>query len=297
MLAVAALAGCGGSDDAAPGPAPARPPSFAALLGRIPSGETQAVALDVVAARRGLGLASDAAPAPVSGGNDGTRRLRALVAATVPSYPVRDNGPFQHAIDWSKVTGLVRYDGPPEVVIVATRDSWSRAAARFRHAGYSQRGGLLVHPNPDGDVLEYVGGRDGLIVGAGGAEAVRSAVAGRVAPNRRLVDLLGLVQGAARAGRSDGSGCVRGVAVGYSPETASGSFAVDVADVPPLPARLVEHRASGPLGSYALQRPVAAGGRVVVPFARETSTEPSDIAVATRPSWLRFFGYRCRATG
>ena len=299
VLAVAvACAGCGGSggDDSTPGPAPATPPSFAALLGRIPSSEQQAVALDVVGARRDLGLASDAAPAPESGGNDGTRRLRALVAATVPSYPVRDNGPFQHAIDWSRVTGLVRYDGPPEVVVVGTRDRWSRVRERFERVGYSMRGGLLVHPNPDGDVLQYITGRDGLIVGAGGADAARAALAGRAAPNRRLVDLLRAVPGSSRAGRSDGSGCVRGVAVGYSPGSATGQFAVDVTDVPPLPARLSEAPGGGPLAEYSLLHPVAAGGRVVVPFSRETSTDPSELAVSTRPSWLTYFGYHCHGS-
>jgi hypothetical protein len=298
VAAAAAVAGCGGSgsDDRTPGPAPATPPRFAALLARIPSTEAQAIALDVVAARRDLGLAADAAPAPESGGNDGARRLRALVAATVPSYPLRDNGPFQHAIDWGRVTGLVRYDGPPEVVIVGTRDTWSRIRARFERVGYSMRGGLLVHPNPDGDVLEYVTGRDGLIVGAGGADAARAALRGRTAPNRRLVALLSSVPGASRAARSDGSGCVRGVGVGYSPGSATGQFAVDVADVPALPARLSEDRSAGPLAAYSLLHPVAAGGRVVVPFTRETSTDPSELAVSTRPSWLAYFRYRCRGS-
>jgi hypothetical protein len=295
LLVVIALAGCGGSDDdSGPGPAPARPPSFSALLGRIPASESQAVALDVAGARRDLGLAADAAPAPVTGGNDGTRRLRALVAATVPSYPLRDNGPFQHAVDFGLVTSLVRYDGPPEVVIVGTRDKWPRIRERFQRVGYSMHDGLLVHPNPDGDVLEYVTGRDGLIVGAGGADAARAALDGRGAPNRRLVDLLRAVPGTSRAGRADGRGCVRGVAVGYSPGSASGQFAVDVTDVPPLPARLSEDREGGPLARYTLLHPVAAGGRVVVPFTRETSTDPSELAVSTRPSWLTYFGYRCR---
>jgi hypothetical protein len=297
-VAAAALfvAGCGGSGDGGDRPSgAATPPSLGALLARIPSNESQAVALDVALARRELGLPADAAPAPESGGNDGTRRLRALVAATVPSYPVRDNGPFQHAIDWSRATGLVRFDGPPEVVLVGTRDRWDDARRAFVRAGYAARGGLLVHPNPRGRILEFVTGRDGLIVGAGGADGARAALAGRKVPNRQLVDLLTAVTGPSRAARADGRGCVRGVAVGYSPGSASGDFAVEVAQSPPQPALLRQHRrAATPLTGYQLLRPVAAGGRVVVPFTRETSTDPSELAVSSRPSWLEYFGYRCR---
>src|SRR5215218_8568704 len=88
-----ALAGCGGDDgDGSPRVEPAR---FGDLLGRLPAGERSAIALDVRAARRELGLPDDAAPpVPPAHGNDGQRRLRGLIAATVLNYPIKDNGPL-----------------------------------------------------------------------------------------------------------------------------------------------------------------------------------------------------------
>jgi hypothetical protein len=111
-LCAVLLAACGGSGDKTTRVEPAR---FGDLLARIPHTEVAAAALDVSGARAELGLPAGAAPPPGHAqGTDGQRRLRALVAATVLNYPIRDNGPLDRAVDYGRVTGLVRVDGPPE---------------------------------------------------------------------------------------------------------------------------------------------------------------------------------------
>src|SRR4051794_8653665 len=88
-------AGCGGGGGGDQKPAPVAPARFGHLLARLPPPERYPLALDVGGARRELGLRDDAAP-PAGGayGNDGERRLRGLVAATVLNYPIKDNGPL-----------------------------------------------------------------------------------------------------------------------------------------------------------------------------------------------------------
>ena len=217
-------------------------------------------------ARKELGLSADAAPpAPPDFGNDGTRRLRALVAATVGNYPIRDNGPLDRAIDYRKLTAVVRADGPPAVLLVATREPWKDLRASFERHGWRPRpDGLLERP-AGARALRWVMGRDGFAVAAGDPNAARAAFRRR--SRSAVIDLLRAAPGPSRAARTADDGCITGVAAGYSPGDASGQFLVAVRDVPPRPFRL---RARLGLDT---QKPRAAGGRVVVPFVYEATTD------------------------
>jgi hypothetical protein len=292
LLAVAA--GCG--DEKAKQTTTIEPPAFGELLRRIPATESHAYALDVAAARRGIGLPANAAPAPPSGGTDGARRLRALIAATVPSYPVRDNGPFERAVDYGRVTGIMRFDGPPEVVVIATREPWDELRARLGRNGWrpGKYGVLVQEDRGSGRLLDYVsGGDDGLLVATGSLESALAVRSSKHTPSNELRALMQALPGPARAARVGGPGCVQGVGVGYSPGEAKGIFAVDVFGTVPRVRRLRVRAAGGPLAGYALLAPQAAGGRIQVPFVREVSSDPSELASATAPSWFDAFTYSC----
>ena len=293
-LCVALLAGCGGGDKHEP--AQVDPARLGDLIARIPASERSAVALDVARARAELGLAADAAPpAPETQGNDGQRRLRALVAATVLNYPIRDNGPLDRAVDAHRVTGLVRVDGPPEVLMIATREPWAELKrALGREGWHARRDGVLERPlDPDTRVLRWVAGRDGLAVATGDPSLAPRVLAGHGPTSGELRALLAGVSGPARAARVVASRCVKGLAAGYSPAAAEGQFAVAVADVPPLPYRLVRPRGARLPAGYQLGKPVAAGGRVQVPFGFEASTDPTVQPGALALVGLDLFTYRC----
>src|SRR5215212_10175457 len=140
------------------------------------------IALDVAGARRELGLRDDAAP-PAAGvqGTDGERRLRGLVAATVLNYPIKDNGPLDRAVDYRQVTGLARVDGPPEVLVIASRQPWDDLrAALGREGWHARRDGVLERPSDSRSrVLRWVAGREGLAVAAGDPRMARSVLDGR----------------------------------------------------------------------------------------------------------------------
>lgn len=290
-IALALAGGCGGGGD---GPERVAPARFGDLLGRLPAAEDKAIALDVSGARRELGLPETAAPpVPPAQGTDGGRRLRALVSATVLNYPIKDNGPLDRAVDYGLVIGLVRVDGPPGVVLIATREPWDELRAALEREGWHERGALLERsPDSRVRVLRWVAGRDGLMVAGGDPRTVRAVFAGRERTAPALHALLRAGHGPARAARLVGSRCVRGFAVGYSPAAGGGEFVVAVTDVPPLPFRLEAGDRRLPEG-YATQTPRAAGGRVEVPFTFETATDPaiqpSSLALASSP----YFTYDC----
>jgi hypothetical protein len=286
------LASCGGGSDDKP--VPAEPARFGDLLVRIPHTEVAAVALDVSRARAELGLPADAAPPPGHAqGTDGQRRLRALIAATVLNYPIRDNGPLDRAVDYGRVTALVRVNGPPEVLMIATREPWAELKDALGKEGWRERpGGVLERPaGGQGRVLRWVAGRDGLAVAAGDPRLAPRVLAGREHTPRELRALLEAATGPARAARLAYSRCVEGIGAGYSPAAAEGAFVVTVPDVPPQPARLKRAR-SLPDG-YALETPRAAGGRVQVPFTFEASTDPSTQPGALALASADLFTYRC----
>jgi hypothetical protein len=293
-----ALAGgaCGGGDDEPDEPDQVAPAQFAELLSRLPSAERSAIALDVHGARRELGLRADAAPpAPPDHGTDGERRLRGLVAATVLNYPIKDNGPLDRAVDYRLVTGLARVDGPPEVLLIATRQPWADLRAALEREGWRERrDGLLERPaDSRSRVLRWVAGRDGLAVAAGDPRAAPAVRDGRERTAPALRALLDAAGGPARAARVAESRCIRGFAAGYSPAAASGRFVVAVSDVPPLPYRLKPARGRSLSAAYALQTPRAAGGRVEVPFTFEASTDPSAQPTALALGSSPFFRYAC----
>src|SRR5215217_4317834 len=140
FLAVATGSCGGGSDDDEGGRSQVAPSRFGDLLARLPAAERSAIALDVAGARRELGLRDDAAP-PAAGvqGTDGERRLRGLVAATVLNYPIKDNGPLDRAVDYRQVTALARVDGPPEVLLIASRQPWDDLRAALGREGWHAR--------------------------------------------------------------------------------------------------------------------------------------------------------------
>ena len=295
--ALALLAGgCGGDDGGGDDePAQVAPARFADLLARLPVGERRAIALDVAGARRELGLPADAEPpAPPDHGTDGARRLRGLVAATVLNYPIKDNGPLDRAVDYRQVTGLARVDGPPEVLLIATREPWKDLRAALERGGWRERrDGVLERPA--GPELRWVAGRDGFVVAAGDPAVPRAVLQGRTRTAPPLRALLTAADGPARAARlSDtGSGCVRAFGVSYSPAAAAGRFLVAVDAVPPLAFRLRAVPGKRLPGGYETQTPRAAGGRVDVPFTFEASTDPAvqpaSLALGSSP----YFAYRC----
>jgi hypothetical protein len=297
-LAVVALvltaAGCGGDGGHHPR-ATVDPLPFGELLAHIPADQPSAIALDLRGARAELGLAADAAPpAPPDAGTDGARRLRGMVAATVLNYPVRDNGPLDRAIDYRQVTGLVRADGPPEVLLIATREPWSDLRDSLRRHGWqARRDGLLERP-PGGRVLRWVAGRDGFAVAAGDPRAARGALDRRTPAGQGLQTLLRAAGGPARGGHVGGGGaCVVGTAVGYSPAAASGRFVIAVRDAPPRPYRLRRIRGRSLPAGYSAGAPFAAGGRIVVPFGFEASTDPGTQPAALVLASGDRFTYRC----
>jgi hypothetical protein len=293
LVACALLpASCGGEE-----PSTVEPLPFRDLIGRVPAGEPSAVVLDVSRARVELGLAADAAPpAPPATGNDGERRLRGLVSATVLNYPIRDDGPLDRAIDYRQVTGLLRANGPPEVLVVATRQPWADLrAALERHGWRARPDGVLERPAvPGARVLRWVAGRDGLAVAAGDARTALRLRDGTLPTSRSVRDLLAAVDGPARAARIDRSRCIRGVAAGYSPGAGGGEFTVVVPDVPPLPYRLRTLPGRPLPAGYAASSPRAAGGRVQVPFSFEASTDPAVQPVTLALASSGYFAYRCR---
>src|SRR3954454_15408096 len=204
-LALAA-SGCGGDDTAGDEPAQVTPARFADLLARLPSREPKAIALDVASARRELGLPADAAPpAPPDHGTDGGRRLRGLVAATVLNYPIKDNGPLDRALDYRRVTALVRVDGPPEALLIATREPWNELKKALRRAGWRERrDGVLERPA--GPELRWVAGRDGFAVAAGDPSLPRAVLQGRTHTAPALRALLTAGDGPARAARIAAAG-------------------------------------------------------------------------------------------
>lgn len=257
-----------------------------------------AIALDVRGARAELGLAPDAAPpVPPNQGNDGERRLRGLVAATVLNYPIKDNGPLDRAIDYHQVTGLARVDGPPGVVLIATRQSWMDLRKRFERSGWHDRGDGLLERPAGGRALRWVTGRDGFAVAAGDPRAALLARDRRAREGEGLLPLLQAAGGASRGARLGARGCIRGVAVGYSPAAAGGRFVVGVRDVPPLPYRLRPLRGAYLPDGMTTSTAVAAGGRVIVPFSFEATTDPT-----RQPAFLALasasrFAYACRGGG
>jgi len=287
--------GCGGDDGGEDEPSQVVPARFADLLARLPAGERRAIALDVAGARRELGLPADAEPpAPPDHGTDGARRLRGLVAATVLNYPIKDNGPLDRALDYGQVTGLARVDGPPEVLLIATREPWDDLRAALERGGWRERrDGVLERPA--GPELRWVAGRDGFVVAAGDPAVPRAVLQGRTRTAPPLRALLTAADGPARAARvsESSSGCVRAFGVSYSPAAAAGRFLVAVTAAPALAFRLkaVPDR-SLPEG-YETQTPRAAGGRVDVPFTFEASTDPAvqpaSLALGSSP----YFTYRC----
>jgi hypothetical protein len=285
-----ALAGCGG-DDAAP--AQVQPARFADLLARLPHTEDEAIALDVAQARRELGLPADAAPpTPPKHGTDGGRRLRALIAATVLNYPIKDNGPLDRAIDYRRVTGLARVDGPPEVLLIATRQPWDDLRAALEREGWHERRDRVLE-RPPGRALRWVVGRDGFAVAAGDPRVPPAILNNRERTTPGLRALLEAAGGPARAARLVDSRCVRGFAAGYSPAAASGTFTVVVPDVPPRPFALrVPGERDLPEG-YALQRPRSAGGRVQAPFTFEASTDPTEQPTSLALASRAYFEYDC----
>lgn len=293
--AVLAVVGCGGGAEkrTAVDPLP-----FGELLAHIPPDQTSAIALDVRTARAELGLAPDAAPpAPPDHGNDGERRLRGLVAATVLNYPIKDNGPLDAAIDYRQVTGLVRADGPPEVLLIATREPWSALHASLRRHGWQQGANGLLERPAGGRALRWVAGRDGFAVAAGDPRAALSARDRRAAGGPGLLALLRATTEPARGARLTGARCMSGVAVGYSPAAAAGRFVYAVSDVPPRPYRLRPVRGRRLPDGYAASAPFAAGGRVVVPFSFETSTDPSLQPAALALTSSGPFAYACGRGG
>ncbi len=292
MLTAAAASGCGGGGGSEDRDA-VEPARFGELLTRLPSGERKAIALDVAGARRELGLPPDTAP-PRGGahGNDGQRRLRGLVAATVLNYPIKDDGPLDRAVDYREVTALARVDGPPEVILIATREPWDHLRAALEREGWHERRDRLLE-RPPGRALRWVAGRDGFVVAAGDPRLARAVSDGRTRTAAPLRALLAAAGGPARAARVVDGRCVRGFAAGYSPADAGGRFVVAVADAPPLPYRLRPAGTGRLPPGYSLQTPVAAGGRLQVPFTFEASTDPNvqpaALALASAPR----FDYRC----
>jgi hypothetical protein len=83
------------------------------------------------------------------------------------------------------------------------------------------------------------------------------------------------------------AGCITGVAAGYSPGDAAGQFVVAVDDVPPQPFRLRTNL------RLPTQKPRAAGGRVVVPFTFEATTDPARQPAASALAASRQIAYAC----
>ena len=289
------VAGCGGGGD---GDAPDRvePVPFGYLLARVPTREDKAIALDVAGARRELGLTASAAPpAPPDQGTDGGRRLRGLVAATVLNYPIKDNGPLDRAVDYGLVTGLVRVDGPPAVLLIATRQPWDDLRAALEREGWHERRDRVLERPADERVrvLRWVQGRDGFVVAGGDPREVRAVFAGRERTAPELRTLLDAASGPARAARLVDSRCVRGFAGGYSPAAGQGQFVVAVSDVPPAPFRLQPVRGQPLPERYSTQTPRAAGGRVQVPFTFEAATDPAVQPTSLALSGSPYFAYDC----
>ena len=292
-LAVAASAcgGEGGDDDEAPDQVV--PVRFGELLTRLPARERSAIALDVAGARHELGLPPGAAPpAPTAQGSDGARRLRGLTAATVLNYPIKDDGPLDRAIDPGQVSALARVDGPPEVLLIATRQPWDALRGALERQGWHERRDRVLE-RPAGRALRWVAGRDGLAVAAGDPRVAPAVLEGREHTAPALRALLAAAPGPARAARLTGSRCVRGFAAGYSPAAAGGRFLLSVADVPPRAYRLKAVRGRTLPDGYATQTPRSAGGRVEVPFTLEASTDPSVQPAALALGSSPYFDYSC----
>ena len=290
VAAALTVVSCGGADEGDDRRTRVEPAPFGDLLARVPARERSAIALDVAAARRELGLPADAGTGDRT---DGQRRLRAMVAATVLNYPIRDDGPLDRAIDYRRVTGLLRVDGPPEVLLVATRQPWNDLRRALAREGWRPvRGGVLERPARGGaPVLRWVAGRDGLLVAGGDPRLAPRVLDRREPTSRPLRALLGATAGPARAARLLDGRCVSGQAAGYSPADAAGAFVIAVDDVPPLPYRTARVRRL-PDG-FELQRPYAAGGRVSVPFTFEAASDPTVQPAALARASAPLFAYRC----
>jgi hypothetical protein len=296
VAAAATLAACGGGSgngDDAP-PKDVKPAAFADLIARLPSGERKAIALDVAGARRELGLPPDAAPpAPPDHGTDGGRRLRALTAATLLNYPIKDNGPLDRALDYRKVDGLARVDGPPEVLLISTREPWGRLRRALERNGWRERRDRVLE-RPPGRALRWVAGRDGFVVAAGDPRVPPAVLNGREHTAPALRTLLTGAKGPARGAQLiTGERCLRGFGAGYSPAAAGGSFVVAVKEIPPLAYKLKPVRSRALPDGYATQTPRAAGGRIEVPFTFEASTDPTDQPAALALASAPYFAYRC----
>jgi hypothetical protein len=109
-----------------------------------------------------------------------------------------------------------------------------------------------------------------------------------------LLTLLRAADGPARGARLSERGCIRGVAAGYSPAAADGRFVIATREVPARPYRLRALPGRRLPSGYSISAPVAAGGRVVVPFGFEASTDPAVQPAALALTSAGRFTYACR---
>ena len=282
LLAIGLIlfAGCGGSGSDS---ASTDPPSVDELVGLVPKDSTSALTLDVAAAREEVD----------------ERRLQPLVESTIVGYPGRDYEPLYRALDASAVTGIVRSDGPPEILLIGTTQTWDEARAAFEREGWKPdpaNENTLKHPDARySEALLFVTGRDGLIVLSGFATAAAEARDGKSSASPALRKLIAGVDGPARGARLGELPCVGGKAIGYRPSQGGGELAVTVDG--PADASRARDNGTGAGQGYTFDDPRAEGDRIVVPFRKPAGDDAFREPAPDGAGDAWFFDYECSSGG
>jgi hypothetical protein len=277
LAAIVFAVGCGSSSSADDG---ASPPTRAQLVERVVGDSVQT--LDVEAAREEA---------------DG-RVFDMLVESTlVRDRAAGDSEPLFRALDLDSVKTIVRSDGPPSMVQIATTQTWDDARKSFERQGWKPvKGDALLElqgAGPEG--IWFVTGRDGLIVvstSAIDAEHARDGVHPAPAELGFLIEDAG---GVARAAQVITHDCRRAVGIGWSPARGGGEVSVLV-DEPADASRARENgteKLTGMDYKYGDPRTDEDEDRVIVPYRVPAPRGSYQLPTDDLLTGVSHFGYRC----
>jgi hypothetical protein len=205
--------------------------------------------------------------------------------------------PLFLALDLDSVKTIVRSDGPPGLLQIATTQTWDDARTRFEREGWRPVKGdslLELRGGPEG--IWFVTGRDGLIVvstSAVDAERARDGIHPAPAELGFLIeDAGGIARAASIISHDD---CRRAVGIGWSPSQGGGEISVLVHE--PADASRVSQNDTGKLTStkysYGKPRTDEDEDRVIIPYRTPAPSHSTEIPVGDLITGISHFDYKC----